>query len=70
MRRITRNALLILAGMTVIVTWSFGWREGLSVLVGGVLAGVNFVWMLRGADAVLAGMKAKPDAADAGRFLL
>jgi len=51
--RLTRNAAVILALMMLgaLVFWS--WGAGLSVLIGGLVALLNFRWMCRAVDQVL-----------------
>ncbi|RPJ58231.1 MAG: hypothetical protein EHM23_18100 [Acidobacteria bacterium] len=53
MKRIYRNALIILALMLPAAALAFGFRMALSVLIGGLLAVVNFHWMSAGVDALL-----------------
>ncbi|MFB3903638.1 MAG: ATP synthase subunit I [Acidobacteriota bacterium] len=53
MKRIYRNAMLILVLMVPAATAAFGASMGLSVLIGGLLAVVNFHWMSAGVDALL-----------------
>lgn len=53
MKRIHRNALAILALMVPGAALAFGIGMGLSVLIGGLLAVVNFHWMSAGVDALL-----------------
>jgi hypothetical protein len=53
MKRIRRNALIILALMLPAAALAFGFRMALSVLIGGLLAVINFHWMATGVDAVL-----------------
>jgi len=67
--RLTQNAGLILASMTLgaLVFWS--WGGALSILIGGAIALLNFSWMLRAVDQILgvglvAGTRIK-----VGRFL-
>jgi len=53
MKRIYRNALFILAAMVPAGLIFFGLGAGLSVLLGGLLAVVNFHWMSAGVDRLL-----------------
>ncbi len=53
MKRIYRNALLILVLMVPAAALAFGFPVGLSVLLGGLLAVINFHWMSAGVDALL-----------------
>lgn len=52
MKRIRRNALIILAVLLPAAAVGFDYRMALSVLAGGVLAVVNFHWMSAGVDAL------------------
>ncbi len=52
MKRIYRNALVILALMVPAAALAFGFPMGLSVLIGGLLAVINFHWMSAGVDAL------------------
>ncbi len=53
MKRIRRNALIILALMLPAAALGFGLRVALSVLIGGLLAVINFHWMSSGVDTLL-----------------
>jgi len=53
MKRIYRNALFILALMAPTTGLAFGFGMALSVLIGGLLAVINFHWMSAGVDALL-----------------
>jgi len=53
MKRIYRNALVILALMLPATGLAFGFRMALSVLIGGLLAVINFRWMSAGVDGLL-----------------
>lgn len=63
--------LAVLAAAAVMLD---GWAAGLSVLAGGGLAVVNFLWLRRGVDAALSGPSKKGASAAAvgflGRFVL
>ena len=52
MKRIYRNALVILALMVPAAGIGFGFRMALSVLIGGLLTVINFHWMSAGVDAL------------------
>jgi len=52
MKRIYRNALVILALMVPASALAFGFSMALSVLIGGLLAVINFHWMSAGVDAL------------------
>lgn len=53
LERINRNALYLLAALSLgAMIWP-GWQAGVSVALGGLLAWVNFHWMKRGVDAAL-----------------
>lgn len=72
--RINRNALCLLAALTLGATVGLGWETGVSVAFGGLLAWVNFRWLRRGVDAAL-GKSAVPGskavvAGFLGRFVL
>jgi hypothetical protein len=53
MKRIYRNALIILVLMVVTAGLVISFAMGLSVLIGGLLAVINFHWMSAGVDALL-----------------
>jgi hypothetical protein len=53
MKRIYRNALILLALIAAGGVLRFGVGVGLSVVLGGFLAIVNFHWMTAGVDTVL-----------------
>jgi len=52
MKRIYRNALVILALMVPASALAFGFPMAVSVLIGGLLAVINFHWMSAGVDAL------------------
>lgn len=53
MRRVYRNALIILGALTLAALVFFGWGAAASVLIGGALAALNFKWMAAGVDRAL-----------------
>ncbi len=57
MKRIIRNAYRIGALLALGATLSQGWGFGLSVLIGTVLAALNFAWLKGGVDRALVGGK-------------
>lgn len=66
MRRVYRNAGILLACIVLGGLWGWGWAVALSVLLGGALALVNFRWMELGVDAALKGSR---EAGAGGVFL-
>ena len=67
--RLTRNAALILALMTLGAVLSWTWGGALSILIGGVIALLNLRSLSRAVDQVLGVGMVKGKGVDTGRFL-
>jgi hypothetical protein len=61
-KRLQRNARLTLPVLVLMSILFRNWEFGLSVLVGGLLADVNFIWMERAVNRLLIGEEKKQSA--------
>jgi hypothetical protein len=68
--RISRNAGLIMALMTVTAAFVWSWEGALSILIGGVLALLNFRWMAGAVDQILSVGNIAGEQIRVGRFLV
>lgn len=61
MKRLVVRSLFILPLLIVVAALCWGWKDAISVLVGGLITAVNILWTVRGADAILEGARGRPD---------
>jgi len=69
-KRITRNAVILLGLAVLTAALFYGWKDGFSVFVGGLFSVANFIWISKSSGRLLQPSATASGAAAAAGYLL